>query len=101
MGLYEWFFPEIAAAEHLRTIAYRKRTPRRTNVGSRKTAKRVDDLEEDLGYITLILGAILQKLDEKGTVTREEIRTVMADLDEVDGVQDGRLDINILKGISQ
>ena len=39
------------------------------------------------------------KLDEKGALTRQDVKDAMRELDEVDGVPDGRLDINVLKGM--
>jgi hypothetical protein len=56
-------------------------------------------LETDLGYVTLILGSILDKLDEKGVVTRQDLKDATSALDKVDGVRDGKLDINILRNI--
>jgi hypothetical protein len=41
---------------------------------------------------------MLELLEEKGVLTREELKTKIAVLDELDGVKDGKLDINILKG---
>ena len=102
MSLFDFFFPEQAQAVHLRTIAERgsSSSRRRKSSDSRKLKKRVEDLEDDVGYIALVLGALLHKLDEKGHVTRDEAREVIAELDGLDGVQDGKLDVSILKGIS-
>jgi hypothetical protein len=101
MSLYDFFFPEQAQATHLREIARSQRTGKRDSRSrKRESKKRIDDLEDDLGYVALVLGSLLQKLDEKGHVTRDEARAVMSELDGLDGAQDGKLDINILKGIS-
>jgi hypothetical protein len=35
-------------------------------------------LELDLGYVTLVLGSLLQKVNEQGVVTREEVKAPMA-----------------------
>ena len=61
--------------------------------------KRVSDLEEDLGFAALVLASVMAKLNEKGTVTRDDVRAAMKEVDEIDGVADGRLDINVLKGM--
>jgi hypothetical protein len=58
---------------------------------------RVAGLEQDLGYVTLVLGSILRKLDEKGVVTRDDVKGEIAQLDELDGVKDGKLDIQLLR----
>ena len=62
--------------------------------------RRVEDLEMDLGYVALILGALLNKVEEKGVLSLTEVREAMAELDEIDGVKDGKLDINILRDVS-
>ena len=101
MSLYNFFFPQQAAADHLQKLA---RTQARTSQEGARQAKfqdeRIDELEQDLGYVALILGSLLQKVDEKGVLSREEIRETMASLDEIDGVKDGGLDINILRGLN-
>lgn len=99
MSLYEFFFPQQAQAQQLRSLAAHARVQ---NVGASRRNKelegRVQSLEDDLGYIALILGSVLESLDEKGTVTRTEVKEIMKGLDEVDGLWDGKLDINVLRG---
>jgi len=101
MSLYNFFFPQQAAADHLQKLA---RTQARTSQQGARQVKiqdeRIDELEQDLGYVALILGSLLQKVDEKGVLSRDEVRETMASLDEIDGVKDGRLDINILRGLN-
>jgi len=100
MSLYDFFFPEQAQASHLRSIANSTRARNRRNI--RKTGdldRRIGDLEKDLGYVSLVLGALLQQLDAKGTLSRDEVRATLSELDELDGVKDGRLDIDILRGM--
>ena len=62
--------------------------------------RRVEDLEMDLGYVALILGALLNKVEEKGVLSLAEVREAMAELDEIDGVKDGKLDISLLRDVS-
>ena len=102
MSLFDWFFPQQAQASHLRSLAQAHRgSARRRSVGGGKTQDRLKSLEEDLGYVTLVLGSILHKLDEKGLVKREDLRASMSELDSIDGAKDGKLDINILKGLNR
>jgi hypothetical protein len=54
----------------------------------------------DLGYVALILGALLNKVEEKGVLSLAEVREAMAELDEIDGVKDGKLDIRLLRDVS-
>jgi hypothetical protein len=61
---------------------------------------RVEALEDDLGYISLVLASIMCRLDEKGVVTQDDVRSLVAELDDVDGVSDGKLDVNLLKELT-
>ena len=98
MGLYEFFFPHQAQAEQLGEIARTQQLLlRRTAAQRPDLANRVSDLEHDLGYVTLVLGSILRKLDAKGVVTRDDVKQEISQLDGLDGVKDGRLDIMVLR----
>jgi len=103
MSLFDFFFPEQAQASHLRRLADqssgRRRSSQRNNSAVNQLEKRVSDLEEDLGFAALVLASVMAKLDENGTVTRDDIRAAMKEVDEIDGVADGRLDISVLKGM--
>lgn len=98
MSLFDFFFPEQAQASYLRDIAEQQtRSTIRQSHASHNLESRVKHLEADLGYVTLLLGSILDKLDEKGVVTRQDLKDATSALDAVDGVRDGKLDINILR----
>ncbi|MEM7231343.1 MAG: hypothetical protein AAF517_04180 [Planctomycetota bacterium] len=99
MSLFDFFFPQQAAAQHLRSLATQKNVEStRHRSRQRQITARVDSLEDDLGYVTLLLGSIIDRLDDKGVVTREDLREVISNLDDIDGVKDGRLDITFLRG---
>jgi len=101
MSLYNFFFPQQATADHLQQLARAQRQKsRQESRQSKFQDERIDEMEMDLGYVSLILGALLQKVDEKGVLSRAEVRETMAALDEIDGVKDGKLDINILRGLN-
>lgn len=103
MSLFDWFFPEQAQASHLRTLTEQNRRNRRTQNSQNRAvddlANRVQALESDLGFVSLVLGSMMTKLDEKGTLTRDDIKAAMQEVDEVDGVADGKLDIRVLRGM--
>ncbi|MDF1839720.1 MAG: hypothetical protein P1V35_17780 [Planctomycetota bacterium] len=102
MEFFDWFFPEQAQAAHLRSLARRTQRRERRSIRNRSDInKRVDSLEDDVGYMALLLGTLIQKVDEKGLVTRAEVREAISELDAIDGVKNGRLDVNILKGMGQ
>ncbi len=99
MSLFDFFFPQQAQAQQLRRLASgQQASSRRRSRTDARLEARMANLEDDLGYVTLILGSILNTLDEKGLVTRSDVKSALASLDELDGVADGRLDINILRG---
>jgi uncharacterized coiled-coil protein SlyX len=67
-----------------------------TNVSIESLNKRVNQLEEIIGFQSLIIQGILTKLDEKELISKDDIRESLAELDELDGVKDGKLNINTL-----
>jgi len=100
MSLFDFFFPEQAQASYLRDIAEQQtRSTIRQSQAATSIEARVRHLETDLGYVALILGSVIDKLDEKGVVTRQDLKDATAALDAVDGVRDGKLDINVLRNI--
>jgi hypothetical protein len=103
MSLFEFFFPEQAQAAQLRRLADQHRASRSAERSTRADVtlleKRVADLEHDLGFAALLLGSLLDQLDKKGTLLRSDLAAAMHELDSIDGVADGRLDIKILRGM--
>jgi uncharacterized coiled-coil protein SlyX len=67
-----------------------------TNLSIESLNKRVNQLEEVIGFQSLIIQGILSKLDEKELISKNDIRDSLAELDELDGVKDGKLNINTL-----
>lgn len=100
MSLFDFFFPEQAQASHLRRIANSSRSRSRRSRVARdpKSDRRFEELEEDVGYLALLLGAIVERLDSKGVVHRSELKGILAELDGIDGIADGRLDVGVLRG---
>ncbi|MGH7149339.1 MAG: hypothetical protein ACREIU_01510, partial [Planctomycetota bacterium] len=93
--------PEQAQAEHLKRLAetgWQSARARQSASSAAGLERRVAGLEKDAGYVALVLGSLLETVDDKGVVTREEVRAEMAVLDDLDGVKDGRLDIRVLRG---
>lgn len=102
MSLYDFFFPQQAAANYLRSMAKSKRfREARESRAQASLDKKIESLEADVGYLALVLGALLEKADEKGVLSRDEVRAAIAELDDIDGVEDGRLDVNILRGMER
>lgn len=105
MSFFDFFFPEQAQASHLRSIANRSRLQsRRTRSNTSNSSslnKRIGDLEADLGFVSLLLGSLMAQLDESGHISREGLRDLIKEVDGADGKEDGRLDIGVLRGLSQ
>lgn len=97
--LFDFFFPEEAQAAHLRRIADNQSfAERRQSYEERARARRhaeIDErfasIERELEFHTLMLEAIVRKADEKGLVTREELKTLMKAIDLEDGRADGKM----------
>ena len=53
--------------------------------------RRVEELEEELGEITLVCRSLLTVLRQSGAVDPAALEAVMADIDAEDGVIDGRV----------
>jgi hypothetical protein len=105
MGLYELFFSEASDAESLSRIAKsherNSHIRERESVESRQQNYQVDsalaNLENDVGTLALILAAILKMLDEKGQINREDLKEKLKELDLLDGVRDGKINVNDLR----
>ena len=99
MDLFDFFFPEQAQADHLRSIS--RTLGQKRSLGERLASgqhKRLAENEEDMGFLALILFSLLHKLIDKGVITREELFDHLKDVDGMDGIEDGKLDIGVLRG---
>ncbi|MDT7603521.1 MAG: hypothetical protein QOF61_1518 [Acidobacteriota bacterium] len=98
MSLYDFFFPEEAQAEHLGTIARASERGNRFGEGENEQLHaRVKRLEYDLGALALVTASILKLLDEKGHVTRDEIKKVIGKIDLLDRAADGKISVDDLR----
>tara|TARA_Y100000588_G_scaffold319111_1_gene348986 strand:+ start:516 stop:1040 length:525 start_codon:yes stop_codon:yes gene_type:complete len=103
MALYDFFLSNDEY--HLRELVEfqrlqmrRNRNQERRNSRSIKSVdKKIEQLEHDLGFVSLLLASVMELLNEKGVVKRTDVREILDDLDLVDGVKDGKIDINMLR----
>jgi hypothetical protein len=106
MSFFDFFFPEVAQASHLRRIAdqqqlqsqqdgmqrFRNERERRWETSrGQALEERVEELERDLGQAGLVIEALLQMLESSGVVKRDEIAARAIAIDSADGVTDGRV----------
>ena len=98
MNLFDFFFPEQAQAAHLRRVAdsqsmHQRQRYYEDKMQARRHAQideRFKSVEQQLGFLTLMLEAIIRTTEEKGVVTREELKKLMEAIDLEDGKADGR-----------
>ncbi len=106
MSLFDFVFPEQAQAVHLRTLAENSQreamSQRAAETAERlrmrqvsrlktKTDDRVEKLENQLAQSALIIESLVTLLDEKGVVSRDELKERVARIDAEDGVIDGKI----------
>ncbi len=109
MSLFDLFFPEQSTAMHLRKLALQQVQQQTQHsaaqhdgiVRAQATAEalkmRIDDLEADLGFTVLLLAGLLSTLDEKGVLTKQDVKRELQELDLVDGMRDGKLNVRVLR----
>ncbi len=99
MSLYEFFFPQQAAAQHLRSIVHHNQFSNAVNRVNQArairrgqvTKERVEELEDEVAQLTIVLEALMEVLGENKTITIEKVAQKIADIDAMDGVIDGRI----------
>lgn len=99
MSLFDFFFPEEAQAAHLRRLAdattasnMRARVNAvRVDASRESNQKRIEELEDEVSQLTIVVEALLEKLNEKGSFTREELAAKIAEIDLRDGLADGKI----------
>jgi len=99
VDLYDFFFPEQAQATHLRKIA-RHLSPRSLEFPMSSPEEAADSsLRRDLNFLTLVLTAILKRLDETKTLSVGDVKDLLNEVDGMDGVTDTGLPPNMLRGL--
>lgn len=105
MSFFEELFDPLsyndrAQGRRLRDLS---RSMRRANRSRRsaagKTRSAVEDLEEDVGLLALLLMVQLKKLMSSGMLTKEDILETLAEIDALDGDEDGQLDPDTLRKV--
>jgi hypothetical protein len=104
MSLYDFFFPDEAQAQHLRKMAIQSEYANRLREhesgllqqSNQQLGGRVARLERDVGALALVVASILKRLDEKGHVTRDEVKETIQKLDLLDSVRDGKISVEDL-----
>ena len=86
---------------YIKEIEQLKRAQRRAVRSRGRTRGALDaeleSLRGDVEFLSLLVGSIFARLDERGEVTREDLRGLMMAVDECDGELDGRLQVDALR----
>jgi len=98
MDMWDFFFPEIMQATHLRQVARSLQT-RRPSGGARQSSGEVQDLREDVRFLSLVLAAILKRLSENETMSLTDVTDLLGEIDKLDGLDDAGLDPGVLRGL--
>ena len=94
MGLREWFFPEQAQAVHMKRLADAMTRQMRRSGPSKKILQMI---EQDIDFLSLLVAVLIVALERKGVISREDITSLFAKMDAMDGKMDGKLDIRVLR----
>lgn len=98
MSLFDFLFPQQAAVSHLKTMAnQQRRAEKGGNARLSSLESRVEELEHDTGVLALALAAILDSANENGSISRDEIKEKVLELDVLDGFHDGRINVAMLR----
>lgn len=109
MDFYDFMFPELAEAGHLRHIHQELRASRRTRVRQVRSAGRREDdvaalrdevasLRTDLEFVSMALLAVLKRQQEDERLSLADLSDLFGEIDGLDGVADGGLDVDVLRG---
>ncbi len=99
MDFFDFFFPEQAQAAHLRKIAHQRRALSSTPQPTLPSSQETTDLRADVKFLTLVVTAILKRLAETETMSLDDVRDLLDEIDGLDGLGDGGLDPGVLRGL--
>ncbi|MEL7499996.1 MAG: hypothetical protein AAFN77_20500 [Planctomycetota bacterium] len=101
MSLFDFFFPQQATASHLRDLknqqARQARIDRFRENAQENLEQRVEQLERDMGELALVLASLIEVANENDSISREELKQQVDDLDIADGFRDGQLHVRYLR----
>jgi hypothetical protein len=94
MSWTRYLFHDYFTAREFNRLDERLRHRRMSEARSgAEQRRRIDELEDDLGRLTLLVHALAEACVRKGMLTRPEIAALVDELDLLDGRADGKLDL--------
>ena len=92
--------PERAQAEFTRSLSDAlMRQGQRVNDHASKAKQEAARMEAEVGFLSLIVAAMLRTLSDKGLVSTAEVLAKLEAVDAADGVKDGKISVDILRAI--
>jgi hypothetical protein len=113
MSLFDLMFPEQAQAMYLkdlrdqnkRSLSSKRTEESRISSSSSNEIKLLknenEQLRNDMGVIALSLASLMRAIEKKGLLTNHEIKDMINEVDFLDSVKDGKLDINFLRDLAR
>ena len=99
MELFDVLFPE--QAERMKELSKAIRasvvTSGRAGREVRKVEDQIEELEDDIGFLSLITLTFFATLHEQGVVTKQDFLERIAQIDAVDGLVDGKVSPEALR----
>jgi len=93
MSLSRYYLHDFWTAREFNKMEEQMRSRSRAHRNARRRdAAERDELEEDVGFLTLTLMGLIRSLVDKGLITRDQLQAEMQALDLTDGEADGRLE---------
>jgi hypothetical protein len=108
MSLFDLMFPQQAQAMYLkdllaqnkRSLSSKRPEESRSSSNEIKLLKNENEqLRNDMGVIALSLASLMRAIEKKGLLTNHEIQDMINEVDFLDSVKDGKLDINFLRDL--
>ena len=103
MSFFDLLFPDWATASHLRKLTEQSqqqdirsrisqaRKDRLQSASKRKSEERIEALEKELNQASLVIEALIEKLEEKKIASRAELQELITEIDGRDGMVDGKI----------
>lgn len=99
MSLFDFLLLEANHSKRIQKLKRSQSKSAQRGVRARgRLERRVEELESDVGFLTLVLAALMAEAEESGSLSRDGLLAKIRAVDGFDGLEDGRLDIGLLRG---
>lgn len=102
MSLFDYIFADEIQLKQLRDISKTLKNQQIFEKGRaerlKKEKEKCNETDDDIGLLSLLMMTVIKKLIAKGIITEQELLDELLEIDQLDGLKDGKLDINVLRG---